>query len=348
MIIKLPPITCHWLYFMTDDTGVLQHAKFSIPNRKEGYATDDNARALLAILEYYSLQHEEKLLETARTYLSFLFHSQEKDGRVHNFMGYDRRFRDKQTSCDSLGRVLWACGYAQDTSIPEDFRMVAKEIFDKALSRAVKSESPRTHAFAILGLYHYAKAFPEDENPRLNITLLADDLCGKYESVSTPSWKWFETYTTYANSRLPQALFRAYQATGNQRYLDIAEETLSFLASEGIVHDQFQPVGNKDWHFQGSKRGIYDQQPIEASSMIDAASAAFQATKKEEYLKMAHIAFDWFMGKNSKGLMVYNPVTGGCYDGITPEGLNKNQGAEAGLSFLLARLEMEILSRGNF
>ena len=343
--IKLPSINCNWLQALTDDTGILQHAKSSIADRREGYTTDDNARALIAVLKYHRLRGKEHALNLARTYLSFLLHVQKEDGRVHNFIGYNRDFLDAEGSEDSLGRVLWACGYCQDAPIPEDFRMTAKEIFDKSLIWASRSGSPRTHAFAILGLYHYAKAFPQDKNPPSNVIHLADRLCEAYRHESKSSWQWFEPNLTYANARLPHALFRAYQTTGRQEYLHIAEKTFDFLSANDIIQDIFQPVGTQSLQKKGGKRALYDQQPIEASCMVEAASAALQATGKEQYSKIAHIAFDWFMGKNSKNVMVYNPATGGCYDGITPEGLNRNQGAESGLSYLLARLEMETLSK---
>ena len=345
--IKLPSISFGWLQDLTDDTGIFQHAKASIADRREGYTTDDNARALIAALKLYRLSGDEQAMTLARTYLSFLLHMQKEDGRVHNFLGYNRSFLDEEGSEDSLGRVLWACGYSQDTLVSDDLRMIANEIFDKSLIWALKSGSPRTHAYAILGLYHYVKAFPQDKNLPLNVIQLADRLCEAYRHESTESWQWFEPNLTYANARLPHALFRAYQTTGKEDYLIIAEKTFEFLASTVIIHDMFQPVGNRSWQRRGGRKTLYDQQPIEASCMVEAASTAFQVTGKKQYSKIACIAFDWFMGKNSKNIMVYNPATGGCFDGITPEGLNRNQGAESGLSYLLARLEMETLCKNE-
>ncbi|MFX1485287.1 MAG: D-glucuronyl C5-epimerase family protein [Promethearchaeota archaeon] len=328
---------------MTDDTGILQHARSSIGDRREGYTTDDNARALLATLRYHELLDGEKNLGLVRTYLSFLLYVQKKDGRLHNIVGYDHIFLDEVGSDDSLGRALWACGYSQDTSIPEDVRIAAKEIFDRSLIWALKSSSPRTKAFAILGLYHYVKAYPGDKNPQLNVIHLADQLCELYRQASTPTWQWFEPYVTYANPRLSHALFRAYQTTGKKDYLHIAEKTLNFLAANDIVKGIYQPVGNQSWYERGGKKALYDQQPLEASCMVEAASVAFQVTGKKMYAKMARIAFAWFLGENSNGVLVYNPDTGGTYDGISARGLNRNQGAESGLSYLLARFEMEIL-----
>ncbi|MFX1473670.1 MAG: glycosyltransferase [Promethearchaeota archaeon] len=343
--IKIPSINCSWLQDLTDDTGILQHSKFSIPNRKEGYATDDNARALVAVLKCNLLHKDAGFLKLARTYLSFLLHAQKEDGHVHSFMEYNRNFLDKERSDDAIGRVLWACGYSQTVDISPGFRMAAKEIFDKGLDWALRSASPRTHAFAILALHHYAHAFPKDKNPPLNVVYLADQLLEAFGNESTSSWHWFESCLTYANPRLPQALFRAHQTTGKQDYLSVAEKSFEFLVENTIIDGMFQPVGNSSWCKRGGQMALYDQQPIEASCMVEAASAAFQVTGKDKYFRIAHIAFDWFMGNNSKKVMVYNPATGGCYDGITPEGLNMNQGAEAGLSYLLARLEMESLTK---
>ena len=330
---------------MTDDTGILQHAKSSIGDRREGYTTDDNARALLLAHRYYESQGDVSILKIAKIYLSFLLYMQKKDGRLHNYIGYDRSFLDKVGSDDSLGRVLWVCGYVQDTSIPEDIRMTAKEIFDKGLVWALDSSSPRAQAFTILGLYHYARAFPDDKNPQLNIIHLADRLCELFMQTSTPTWQWFEPSLTYANPRLPHALFRAYQTTRRKDYLRIAEATLKFLVENEIVNDFFHPVGNRGWYKRGGKKALYDQQPLEASCMVEAASTAFQVTGKKTYSEVARTAFAWFLGKNSNNVIVYNPTNGGAYDGISVRGLNRNQGAEAGLSYLLARLEMEELSK---
>ncbi len=346
-IIELPSINCTWLQDMTDDTGILQHAKSTIADRREGYTTDDNARALLATLRYHELRDGEKNLELVRTYLSFLLYVQKEDGRLHNYIGYDHSFLDKVGSDDSLGRVLWACGYSQDTSIPEDIRIAAKEIFDKSLIWALKSSSPRAKAFAIIGLYHYAKADPEDKNPQQNVIQLADQLCELYRQTYSPTWQWFEPYLTYANPRLSHALLRAYQTTGKRDYLRIAEKTLKFLAANDIVNGIYQPVGNQSWYERGGKKALYDQQPLEASCMVEAASIAFQVTGKKMYSKMARTAFAWFLGKNTNGVMVYNPNTGGTFDGITARGLNQNQGAESGLSYLLARFEMEVLRKNE-
>jgi hypothetical protein len=343
-LIELPSINCTWLQDMTDDTGILQHARSSIGDRRQGYTTDDNARALLAALRHHELFGGTKTLRLAKIYLSFLLYVQKRDGRLHNFIGYDHTFFDEEGSDDSLGRTLWACGYSQESSLPEDFKLAAKEIFDRSLIWALKSSSPRTIAFAILGLYHYANAFPEDRNPKINATQLADRLCEIYNHTSDSTWDWFEPYLTYANPRLSQALFRAYQMTGKNDYLRIAETTLRFLAANDIVKDVYQPVGNQSWYERGGEKALYDQQPLEASCMVEASSIAFQVTGNKIYSKMAHTAFAWFLGKNSNDVMVYNPTNGGCYDGITDRGLNRNQGAEAGLSYLLARLEMEALT----
>jgi len=326
---------------LTDDTGVLQHTKYSIPNRKEGYTTDDNARALIACVKFLQLHHNDSdVSKLVNTYLSFLFHMQKPDGKFHNLLSYNRVFLDDVGSEECMTQSLWACGHAISTSILKGVKYTAKEIFDKGLQHTSSLKSPRAKAFTILGLCFYHEAFPDDRNPLKNIVSLTDQLLHNYQQASSPDWPWFEPYLTYANARLSQALFRAYEVIGDERYLQTAKESFDFLVRVQVIDNNFVPIGNKGWYKKGGKRALYDQQPIEASCMVEAALAAFRVTGDEKYQRIAHIAFGWFLGKNSQDVMVYNPKTGSCYDGITPKGVNLNQGAEATVSYLLARLEL--------
>lgn len=338
---KLPPIKLDHLKTLTDDTGVLQHAKYSTPKRSEGYTTDDNARALIVCIRHHRLHcnHEtEKLIDV---YLSFLLHMQRLDGKLHNLLSYARRFQDNVGSEDCMGRALWACGYTMNSNLSEEKKRLSKEIFDQGFKWVSNFKSLRSIAYTILGLQHYQKAFPRDKNLGLNTRTLADQLCEIYQRTSSPDWQWFEPYLTYANARLPQALFEAYITTKDITYLKIGEDTLNFLIKKQIIEDKLLPIGNKTKHIKHAEKALYDQQPLEAECMVQAATTAFRATRKEKYRKAAHIAFHWFLGKNSQNLEVYNPKTGGCYDGITPQGVNLNQGAESTICYLLARLELE-------
>ena len=337
----LPVIKLDHLKALTDDTGILQHAKYSTPRRSEGYTTDDNARALIACIKHHQLysRHEtEKLIDV---YLSFLLHMQRSDGKFHNLLSYERHFQDDVGSEDCMGRALWACSYTLNSNLSEDKKILSKEIFDHGFRWGSNFKSPRATAYTILGLQHYQKAFPKDENLILNTRTLADKLCEIYQRTSTPDWQWFEPYLTYANARLPQALFEAYTATKDLTHLKIGEDSLNFLVQNQIIEDQLLPIGNNGYYMKHNEKALYDQQPLEASCMVEAATTAFRVTGDEKYRKIVHIAFNWFLGKNSQNIEVYNPKTGGCYDGITPQGVNLNQGAESTVCYLLARLELE-------
>jgi hypothetical protein len=340
LIIKLPQIKLDQLRTLTDNTGILQHSKFSIPNRKEGYATDDNARALVALLKYHKYFKETNTQDLIKTYMSFLFHMQKPDGRLHNFLDYSlKSYNDKLS--DSHGRALWACGYMLNSDIEVGTRRLAKEVFDKGLKWSLKSSSPRIKAFSIMGLHYYKQSFPEDLNIISNLKLLARQLIEAYHTYHSPRWRWFENYLTYSNSRLPQALFLAYQSSGIREFLDVARESIDFLIDVQMIDGVFVPIGNNGWYKKGGDKALYDQQPIEAGSMIEAASSALSVTGDDKYVNVSSTIFDWFFGKNLKRTVLYDDSTGGCFDGINPEGLNLNQGAESTLAYLLARLEME-------
>jgi hypothetical protein len=334
-----------FLKLLTDDTGILQHAKFAIPKRKEGYTTDDNARALIASTRFYTVFGNLDIGKLIDTYLSFLFYMQRTDGRLYNVLSYDRKFLDDANSEDCMGRTLWACGQCLDSQLPPDKKMLSKEIFDRTFPWASSFKSLRAKALSLMGLFHYQNAYPQDQNACINMELLADQIIECYQNQSSDNWKWFEPYLTYINGRLPHALFLAYIYTRKDKYLQVANDSLKFLLEVQMIDDKFVPVGNRGWYKKGCERAIYDQQSVEASCMTEAALCAFRATGDEKIRKAAYSIFEWFLGRNSKGLAVYNPESGGCHDGITPDGLNLNEGAEATISYLLARLELETLNR---
>jgi len=333
-------LTLDGLRALTDDVGMFQHKKFSTIARKEGYTTDDNARALIAALMHYSNIGDPDSLRLAETYLSFMLHMQKEDGRFHNLIGFDRRFQDDFGSEDCMGHALWACGYALIPDAPEEMRLVAKEIFDRCLPHSRLFTSPRAKALTILGLYQYQRAFPEDRNPSTHILELSGELMTQYEVAADDEWRWFESYLTYANARLPQALLTAYLSTGEPSCLKIALDSLDFLVENQFANGVFIPIGTEGWYVKGGERAEYDQQPIEASCMVEAAVLSYVITGEEGYLEKAKAAFEWYHGRNTKNVVLINGVAGSCYDGITPVGLNRNQGAEATLSYYLAYLTL--------
>jgi uncharacterized protein YyaL (SSP411 family) len=220
-------------------------------------------------------------------------------------------------------------------------RLLAKEIFDKAFRWVCFFKSPRAKAFAILGLSHYHKAYTKDQNLTQNIKTLSDKLLEYYTSTRSSDWRWFEPYLTYVNGRLPQALFEAYRETKQTEYIIVAEESLKFLLEVQMLNNKFVPIGNHGWYKKGQPRSIYDQQSVEAASMTEAVMSAYRATGNRQYKKMARTIFNWFVGKNIQNAFVYNSKTGGCYDGITEKGLNLNNGAEATVCYLCARMELQ-------
>jgi hypothetical protein len=343
--LDVPPVKLDFLRILTDDTGILQHAKFAIPKRKEGYTTDDNARALIVCTRWHRIFGNSGVGKLVDTYLSFLFYMQRADGRLYNVLSYDRKFLDDTKSEDCMGRTLWACGQCLDSQLPLEKKLPSKEIFDKAFPCASSFKSLRARALSVMGLFHYQKANPQDQNALVNIGSLAGQLVECFERESSDGWKWFEPYLTYINGRLPHALFLAHICTRKDKYLQVARDSLDFLLQVQMIGDKFVPIGNRGWYKKGGERAIYDQQSIEASCMVEAALAAFHVTGDENYRKTAYAIFEWFLGRNSRGLAVYNPETTGCYDGITPQGLNLNEGAEATVSYLLARLELEALNK---
>jgi hypothetical protein len=342
-LLQLPPIKLDYLVSITDETGIVQHAKFATPNRREGYATDDNARALIVCTRHNGLNRSLETAKLADVYLSFLYHMQMKDGRLHNFLSYDRRFLDDAGSDDSLGRALWASGSVINSNLDEEKKLLAKEIFDKALPHALNSTSHRAKAFTALGLSQYQRAYPKDKTLSLRMTKLIEQLLKIYKQGSSVDWRWFEPYLTYCNGRLPQALFEGYERIKDEDYLQVAKDSFNFILKVQMSNDMFAPIGNNGWYTKGGLKAMYDQQSVEASCMAETAVAAFRATHDNHFRTAARTIFAWFLGKNTQGLSVYNPNTGGCYDGITPEGVNLNQGAEATVAYLLARLDLETI-----
>jgi hypothetical protein len=341
---RLPAVKIDYLKSFTDDTGVFQHAKYCIPRRNEGYTTDDNARALIVCAEYNDFKNDKNVKALANVYLAFLHYMQKPDGSFHNYLSYERRFLDVDGSDDCMGRALWSCGRTVNSSLPNDSKLVAKEIFDKGVPCLSRSISLRGYAFTVLGLYQCYKANPDD-NLYASTEKLADNLVQQYQNEAKDDWHWFEPHLTYDNARLPQALFEAYMVTKKQGYLDVATESLDFILHTQMIDGKFVPIGNNGWYTHGGERAVYDQQPLEATALVEAAADAYYSTKKQRYAEFASLAFQWFLGRNTRKLMMYNPETSGCFDGLTPDEVNRNQGAESSISYLMARLKLDELKR---
>jgi hypothetical protein len=323
---------------LSDETGIFQHTKYSTIDFKEGYTTDDNARALIAALRYYGVYNDPEAISLANTYLAFLLYMQREDGRLHNYLGFDRIFKDEVGTEDSMGHALWACGYVLSSQASKQQKAVAKEIFDRGLPQSYRFTSPRAKAFTILGIHYYHKAFHKDQNLPEKMHRLAKNLVDQYRKEADDDWRWFESRITYANPRLPQGLFAAYETTQESTYLQVALTSLDFLIEVQMMDDIFVPVGSKGWYLKNGEKALFDQQPIEASCMIDAVTKAFNLTGDEKYRRTAKLVFEWYHGKNIKKVNLFNKEKNTCFDGITSKGLNQNQGSESTISYYLAYL----------
>lgn len=336
-ILEVPEPPLDHLLRMTDGTGLLQHAKFITPDRDHGYCTDDNSRAVIAMAKYYAQYEEPEALRLFDTYLSFVFHAQDTDGSVRNFMTYDRNWIKGEPHHDSLGRTLWAFGTAMAKPPLTRYLPIIKDCFDRSVNQ-VPGLSIRGKSYAVFGMADYLQQFPGASDIKRYITLVADELADHYERNSTEKWQWFEDILTYDNAVLPHALYLAAIINEDANYLDIAQRSCAFLLSKTYNGEHFSFIGCKGWYKQNGERAYFDQQPLEVASTTMMLKAAFDATEDREYLKLQRKAFHWFLGENDLRIPVYDFKTKGCADGLEPAGLNLNQGAESMLSFLLSLL----------
>ena len=346
-LVEIPPMNLNHLARMTDDTGILQHAVFHLPNYDEGYTTDDNARALvLAVLldRLMNRDGDEDISSFTERYLSFVWHAfNPENGRFRNFLGFDRRWLEEVGSEDSHGRALWSLGVVLGQSYNENLKGVAASLFGQAVSTTLEFSSPRAWAFALLGIYEYLRRFPGDRAVIRFGESLAKRLIFLYRKTRRPGWYWFEDVVTYNNPTIPHALFLAGHWMGRPGMTRVAVESLRWLAEiQTSRRGYFTPVGNKGFYRLGSEKARFDQQPIEASAMVSACLEVYRSTGEATWHQEAQRAFSWFLGQNDLGLPVYDPTTGGCRDGLHPDRANKNQGAESTLAFLLSLTEMRL------
>jgi hypothetical protein len=349
---QLPELNLNHLHQMTDDTGMLQHAIFNIPNRSEGYATDDNARALIfAVL--FELSDEDSFRKTdlpftnyPGLYLSFLEHAfNPAKGRFKNFLRYDRRWNEPVGSEDCHGRALWALGSVLGRSKDQGLRGAAGRLFEFALPAVLEFNSPRAWAYSLLGIQEYLTSYPGDRDAQKGRSALSRRLLDMYESVRRPDWKWFENVLAYGNARLPQALLLVGSACADDHMVSAGLESLDWLLKmqHCEIKSHFVPIGSQGFYRQDGEKARFDQQPLEAAGAVSACLQAYRVTGDSRWRSEAWSAFNWFLGDNDLQLALYDSATGGCRDGLHPDRANENQGAESTLSFLMALLEMQSL-----
>jgi hypothetical protein len=339
LLLREPPFDLTHLKRLTDNTGLIQHAKYIVPDRHTGYCLDDNSRALMLCAWAFFLLQSEEARELTSTYFSFTHFMQNPDGRFRNFIDYQRHFLDETGSDDAAGRALWALGYIIWRPPRNAYRSLAYECFQKALPH-VRGLNLRGKALAMLGLVSYLRCYQGDESVTALLRECADYLLALYKDVSDDNWRWFEDIICYDNGIMPMALFQTYSILREEKYLQVARETLGFLEKTTVRNGRLSIVGSRGWYKRGGERAQYDQQPIDAAAMILAYQSAYRVTREKDYLVKMRRAFGWFLGENDMGMSLYDHETKGCADGLLPEGVSLNQGGESTVSFLMALLAM--------
>jgi glycosyltransferase involved in cell wall biosynthesis len=344
--LELPAVRLDHLLRMTDSTGILQHAVYTVPNFEEGYCTDDNARALVltVLLEETGLDSAD-VRRAASTYAAFLNYAFDAARRrFRNFLGFNRLWLEPNGSDDAYGRALWALGTCVGRSKRRNLQSWAMQLFEQAVPTCTETGSPRAWALALIGIHEYFRRLSGDRLVNQLRETLTDRLIGLYERAGSSEWPWFEDIVAYDNAKLPHALILSGRWTSNARALEIGLKTLRWLADiQQSPRGHFRPVGSNGFYRRGALTAEYDQQPLEVHAMVSACIEAYRTTSDTFWLDEAHRAFEWFLGRNDLGLPVYDLATGGCRDGLHVDRVNQNEGAESTLSLLLSLAEMKLL-----
>ena len=343
---ELPEIKLDHLKAFTDDTGMLQHANYTIPDRTHGYCTDDNARALLVATmgQKYLPTNGWGLDSLSGHYLGFLLYAfNEKEGRFRNFMTYSRQWMEEIGSEDAHGRALWSLGKAVAFLQNPGHLAMSTTLFKKALLAAENFRSPRAIAFSVVGTHAYLDKFSGDSDVRRIRDVLANRLFDQFKNNATDRWPWLENALNYANGKLPHALLLSGHRMQQSGMVDMGLLSLKWLITIQTEDGHFVPIGSNGWYEKNGPRARFDQQPVEAHAMVEACVEAFNVTRDKLWFDNAVMCFNWFLGHNDLNLPLYDPKTGGCRDGLMADGINQNEGAESSLAWLLSLMTLQKL-----
>ena len=335
---QMPSLDFSHIQGLTDNTGIIQHALFSIPNRKEGYCIDDNARALLWTVWAGKMDKSRVVQGLLPIYLSYIHYMQTSDGYFRNFLSYEKVSTEERGSEDSFGRTLMALGFLVNEGPTHLLVRTGMGIFNKAYEHVARLVSLRAIASSIIGICQVIKYnYPDDLKQNLVIEL-CDKMLDQYKANQSEDWKWFEPILTYDNAILPLALLNAYEITQKDDYMEVALESMHFLESKVFYGGMLRPVGNRGWCKKGQRPAQFDQQGVDVMAMILFYQQAFRVTREQQYLDRMYQCYQWFLGANDLGLPLYDPSTGGCADGLHAEGINFNQGAESTLAYWISHV----------
>ena len=342
---NLPKIKLDHLINMTDKFGLFQFAKLTEADPTFGYTTDDNARALIAMIKFYEETGRKRALPLIKTYLNFLEFVSRPEGGFHNYVNHDKTISLEQHVRENLesanSRAIFALSKTAVSSVlPEAIREKAAQLFRKNIETGCQMIAPRSLSYFIKALSKWTQIDSGPEILKL-IQERADRLVAMFEENSDPNWKWFEDILAYSNGLMPDALIDAYKILKNEKYLSVARESMEFLNAYSFDGDVCVPIGQSGWLKRGSKKTLHDQQPEEVAMLVLTQKSLYQITNDERLQEKMHLAFNWFLGNNTLHQVVYDQATGGCYDGVGEKNINLNQGAESTVMYLLARLAFE-------
>ena len=344
LIYSLPPIDTYHIRRMSRQWGIIQFSKGNRPDSSTGYTLDDTARALMAMCQVVATGQGKVKERYVKTYLNFIRYCQQPDGSFLNYVDKDGIFTLQNEEVgldDSNGRAVCALGYFISCAghFPAPWKEEAEAILKRTFQRFDRIESPRSIAFMLKGFYYYSRECPSAQTDAC-IWLLANKLAQIYRRTAEVHWRWFEAYLTYDNAILPEAMLLAHLAIGREEYKEIAHESFEFLLKKVFVGNRIQVVSNQGWMHKGKSSHGFGEQPVDVAGMVIALKTFYQVFKDEKYLRMQKDAFNWFLGNNHLHQIVYNPATGGCYDGLEENNINLNQGAESTVCYLMARLSL--------
>lgn len=332
---QLPPLKSHHLRRLTDDFGIIQFAQYNVPDIASGYSTDDVARALIAMCMFWSIRNTQSSLQYIELYIRFLEFVTGENGKIYNMVNVKRVIDRKHWSEDAHARAVWALGYVVATrNLPASLRTRARKLLRKSALRTERLRYVRSNSFSMIGLYYSGQ--------KKALAKKADVLIAMYERNAKKDWGWFEHFLSYSNSKPVEALLYAYAGTQKKKYLTTAKTALDFLISHTIIDEVFQPISHHGWFGRGTTQRIhFDQQPVEAASMVHTLMLAYRCTHEKKYLQSAFIVYQWFMGRNVRHQRLYDEATGGCFDGLGETSVNMNQGAESTICHFMARMYFE-------
>lgn len=331
---------------MSDATGILQHAIHSVPDRRHGYCIDDNARALMLMTAIDNVDPEvrDRWMSVYASFVQYAWNPERR--RFRNFMNYDRTWCEAEGSEDSNGRALWALGVTARDARERKHRDWAQMLFDETASLALELGSVRSQAFAMLGAAAMLRVRPDHKLARAILERFPDEHLAMLDRARRPDWTWFEIVLAYDNARLPEATIHAGMTLGRDDLVQCGLETLDWMLVQQSAPDgRFRAVGTESFGRVYAKPLPFDQQPLEALATIEACAAAHSATGESRWVEAAFRAYQWYLGMNDLGLPLATSQDGGCFDGLMPAGVNRNQGAESILALQMANCAISRLSK---